>query len=67
MSSVTEPLTYCFEFERQVQGRLMLPGPFLVRAAQTFLDQTEVESGQLRFFDGGHVGSFRGGLQVERR
>jgi len=35
----------------------VLQGPFVVRVAQTELDETQVDSGTSSFFSGGHLGA----------
>jgi hypothetical protein len=47
-------LTYRFEFEGQVQRSLVLQRALLIRAAQTLVNETEVETGKLSFFDCAH-------------
>jgi hypothetical protein len=43
------------KFQSKFQRRLMLMGSLVIGIAEAGLDQAQVDSGVLGFFDGGHV------------
>lgn len=51
---MSELPAYLFKFKRQFQRRLMLQSTFFEGATQAFIDQAQVESGELCVFDGAH-------------
>jgi len=58
-------LTYCFKFEGQVQRSLVLHRALLIRAAQTLVDKTQVETSEMSFFDCAHGNAPQGQDGVE--